>query len=395
MKIAYATTYDAQDKSNWSGLGFYISRALRNSGVEIDYVQAPRSPFEAVGVARKLLARAAGKAFYAKRDTLVLKHQAREIGRRIAASDVDAVFSPGTLPFAYLETDRPICLWTDATFAAMHEYYPEFIGMSRAAIAAGHAADTAAFGRAALCAFTCDWAAQSAINDYGVDPSRVIVLPFGANMENLPGEAETEAAIAARPTDRFELLFIGVDWARKGGDIAVDAVRRLNAQGYPTRMTVVGAEPPEAAMESGFVDYLGWIRKNEPEGERRLAELLGRAHALILPTQAECYGVVLAEAAAFGTPSVVTQTGGVASAVEDGVSGDIIPPEAGGEGFATALAALFSDRAAYERRAKAAFDHYWTRLDWAVNGALFRDRLAKLVKRRPKSRRTEKSTRAA
>lgn len=381
MKIGYATTYDAQDKSNWSGLGYYISRCLRGNEIDVEYLQAPRSPYEAVGIARKLVARASGKAFYAKRETLVLKHQARAIARQAEQTDVDAIFSPGTLPIAYLETDKPICLWTDATFEAMQDYYPEFIELSRAAITAGHAADQAAFGKAALCAFCCDWAAQSAIDAYGLDPDRVAILPFGANMEKLPSESDVMAAIAARPRDRFELLFIGVDWSRKGGDIAVEATERLNALGYPTRLTVVGAEPPEAAMRSGVVDYVGWIRKREPEGEKQLAELFSRAHALILPTQAECFGVVMVEAAAFGAPSIVTRTGGTPSAVKEGVSGELIPLEAGGEAFAAALAALFADRDAYEKRASAAFEHYWAELDWGVNGARFRSRLEDVVEK--------------
>jgi hypothetical protein len=38
MKIAYATTFDGRDVLNWSGTPFYMSEALQQAGVAVEYV---------------------------------------------------------------------------------------------------------------------------------------------------------------------------------------------------------------------------------------------------------------------------------------------------------------------------------------------------------------------
>ena len=55
------------------------------------------------------------------------------------------------------------------------------------------------------------WAAESAVADHGLDPSRVAVVPFGANMEVELTAEEAEAVVAARPDDSCRLLFVGVE----------------------------------------------------------------------------------------------------------------------------------------------------------------------------------------
>jgi hypothetical protein len=40
MKIAYVTTYDASDVRNWSGLGYFIAKALEQQSIEIIQIGA-------------------------------------------------------------------------------------------------------------------------------------------------------------------------------------------------------------------------------------------------------------------------------------------------------------------------------------------------------------------
>ena len=46
--------------------------------------------------------------------------------------------------------------------------------------------------------------------------------------------------IEARPNDRCRLLFVGIGWERKGGDVAVEVARLLNDRGLPTELTMLG-----------------------------------------------------------------------------------------------------------------------------------------------------------
>ena len=38
MKIAYVTTYNATDIKNWSGIGYYMAKSLREQSILLEYV---------------------------------------------------------------------------------------------------------------------------------------------------------------------------------------------------------------------------------------------------------------------------------------------------------------------------------------------------------------------
>ncbi|WP_270350498.1 glycosyltransferase [Ligilactobacillus salivarius] len=55
---------------------------------------------------------------------------------------------------------------------------------------------------------------------------------------------------------------------------------------------------------------------------------------MLLPTRAECAGIVFNEASAFGVPSLSVDTGGVADYVKNNINGYRMPLSANGEDFA-------------------------------------------------------------
>jgi glycosyltransferase involved in cell wall biosynthesis len=57
-----------------------------------------------------------------------------------------------------------------------------------------------------------------------------------------------------------------------------------------------------------------------------LLQLYADADLFVLPTLADCLGVVIEEAAATGLPVITTDVGGVGESVDPGVSGLLVPP---------------------------------------------------------------------
>ena len=98
-----------------------------------------------------------------------------------------------------------------------------------------------------------------------------------------------------------------------------------------------------------------------------------------MPSVAEAYGLVYAEAAAFGVPAVGVRTGGVPTIVVDDETGLLEEPDAGAERYAARMLALLRDRASYERMARAARRRAEQRLNWSVAGADVVTRLERLV----------------
>jgi glycosyltransferase involved in cell wall biosynthesis len=382
VKAVYVTTYDPANVRAWSGLGYHISLCLELAGVEVTRVGpiARRVPLRAR--VHQLSAKLVRRSYALDRDPRVARRYAAELERRAASFDHDLVFSPGTIPLAFVRGGRPTAFWADATFGGMLEFYGAYAGghgrLSRRAIRAGIELDARALDRAAVALYASDWAAASAIEYHGADPERVKVVPFGANMPVEHGLAEVSRLVSARPLDQCRLLFVGVDWVRKGGDLAVKVAQVLNEQGLPTELHVVGSSPnqhdsPPWLHRHGFVD------KSTEEGSKLLRRLYSSAHFLIHPAKAECFGVVFSEAAAHGVVSLASRVGGIPTAVRDAETGALFDVSASADEYADYISGLLADRSGYERTALAAFDDYEQRLSWKAAAKAVREHLGRIA----------------
>lgn len=302
--------------------------------------------------------------YLAERSPALLKWQAREIGKKIKVFGPDVIFSPGTLPLAYLDTSKPMAFWTDSVFSAMVDYYPGFTGLSGQSLRDGDEAERAALGRVKLAVFSSNWAARAALAYYGAEVSKIRVVPFGANLEVLRDIAEVEGMIARRPDFPVELLFVGREWERKGGRIACEVVSRLMEKKIPARLTVVGCRPPGDILSQPGIESEGFLDKARPEDLRRLEELFSRSHYLLIPSLAECTPVAAAEANSFGVPCLVSETGGMSGVIRGGVNGQIFPRS----DFAAECAEYIAQGLlGYRLRALSAFQEYKTRLNWQIS----------------------------
>lgn len=100
----------------------------------------------------------------------------------ISTANVDVVFSPGTIPIAHLKTNYPIVFWADATFAGMIDFYPSFSNLCSRSIRDGNRMEQAALSKCSLAIYSSEWAAKTALDNYDVNPQKVKVVPFGANI---------------------------------------------------------------------------------------------------------------------------------------------------------------------------------------------------------------------
>jgi glycosyltransferase involved in cell wall biosynthesis len=373
LRVAYVTTYDAHDVHAWSGLGNAIAECLIRAGFELEFVGL-REPARLRMRAAQLAYRAAGTRLLRDREPLVIRGYAAQAERRLRSVDHDIVFSPGDVAIGLLATSRPIVFWADATFAGMVDYYESFTGLSRRTLRHGHALAQNALDRCRLALFSSEWAANSALEHYRVDPGKVHVVPFGAIMTDPPSRDEVVAAIDGRDRGPCDLLFVGVDWNRKGGEVAVAAAEAMNRAGRRTELHVVGCVPPRRLPD--FVQVHGFISKRDPAGRQRLAALYARAHFVMGPSDAEAFGLAFAEACCYGVPVVATDTGGVATVVRDGVNGHLLPPGASGDAYARIALRIMKDPNEYRRLALGARREYETRLNWDAAGARVRQMIA-------------------
>jgi glycosyltransferase involved in cell wall biosynthesis len=181
------------------------------------------------------------------------------------------------------------------------------------------------FRRAAAMLPRSEWAARSLVDDYGVDPERVHVVPSPVDT----------AAWSPKEKPRRELpeiVFVGGVFAWKGGPELLEWFRRAGRG--RAHLTIVTRS--DVREEPG-------VRVVRAETNSTvLRDLVRTADLFVLPTRAECYSVAVQEAMASGVPVVTSDIGGMRDVVEDGVSGYLLPP---GDGAAldAPLDALLGD----------------------------------------------------
>lgn len=385
MKLLYACADRADDPLLWSGTVWNCRQALAAAGVELEVFD--RIPFECPFPLRvhhrfhKLCMRTTN---YVQIEPAVLRRAARRIVERFARGDCDAVFCPGTgVPVhALLPAHLPVFAYLDATKRSWIDSYFGLETLCARSRRHVDEIDRAGLRNHTLTLFSSDWARAEAARDYGAPDARTAVVPFGANLAQAPARAEVESWIAVRLGGPLRLLFLGKEWARKGGPEALAVVRALRALGCPASLDIVGCSPPLDPADRAHARVHGFIDHSRPAGAARFHALLRASHLLLFLSRAEAYGIALCEAAAFGVPAYATPVGGIPTIVRHGITGWLGDARFSADAAAAALAAVWRSPCEYRRVALAARTDYETRLNWRAAGQSLKTLLEHALARR-------------
>jgi glycosyltransferase involved in cell wall biosynthesis len=171
------------------------------------------------------------------------------------------------------------------------------------------------FNRAAALVTWSRWAKDSLVQDYGVPAQRISVVQPGVDLEAW-GTPDQERRLA-RAGGLPRLLFVGGDFARKGGETLLQAFRE-RLRGRCELHVVTQAELPP---EPGLHVYHG-VTPNSLQ----LRTLYADADIFVFPTLADCLAQVIPEAMAAGLPVITTPVGATPEVVEEGVTGRLVEP---------------------------------------------------------------------
>jgi len=366
MNLCFATTFDARDISNWSGTPYHMSRAFAEGGDSLHYIgnlkrQLPFG-FRLKKFYKKLSAQRESPTF----NEYAAKQYSAQVAQQLKNKNIDAIISPLINPIAYLKSNKPIVLWTDALYAGLVGFYPAFARHSASSVRQGNQISKACLENCSLAIFSSDWAARTALEMYGADERKVKVVPYGANMECHHTTQDIRNMLATRPRDRVKLLFLGKDWHRKGGDIVVRVAKALHTFGVPVEVNFVGGSPPQQMEVPSYIHCHGYISKRTPEGLEKITRLLRESHFLFVPSRAEACAMVFAEANAFGLPVLTSYVGGITTVVKNHINGMTFPLLAHENIYCEYICQLMQNYDEYERLALSSFDQYQTRLNWRV-----------------------------
>lgn len=190
----------------------------------------------------------------------------------------------------------------------------------------------------------------------GHRPGRILVVPYGINWASFDG------ASPDRHADRFRVLYVGRVTLAKGIPYLLEAFARFKARS--AELVIAGRLEPacqalvaRAAGADARIRVLGQLTKEQ------LAEQYRRASVLVLPTLADSFGFVVAEATAAGVPVIVTREAGVSELLSSGSSAFVVPARSAAD-IVDALEAL-ADQPALAFRMVQNARQALRRVDWA------------------------------
>lgn len=366
LRIGFLCSHNPLDRNSFSGTAYYAYHALKNAEragelAELRLLGAHCAPTRI----RRYAAAMKSRLSLSKPELRYETEHDLGLGLDWVVSLVSTDLAVSLAP----RLRAPLIHVTDATPKFLRDFYGYDLPAEK------DVTERELIQTAALTIYSSRYMSERARLEFGDELAlKFRSIPFGANLDRIPMRSQTSNELpgSSRPAN---LLFIGKEWQRKGGSLALDALARMRDDGIAARLTIIGCDPPEAAGVAD-VTVIPFLDKNNPKDSRRFDEILDGAHLMVLPTRADCTPMVIAEANAHSLPVIVTSVGGIPSLVTEGVNGRLMPIEAGPVEWGNAIRGMLSDPEAYCALRETSYRHFRDRLHWS---AWARDLIANLV----------------
>lgn len=221
--------------------------------------------------------------------------------------------------------DRPHLVYTDHTYRSCREY-PDYGRTAWNPDRPDWLIDLeATIYRHATCTLTMSRnVTRTLVEGYGLAEPKACCVGAGCNT--------SQQRLLAIPCQmrRYQartVLFVGLDWQRKGGPQLVEAFRIVRRQVPGARLIIVGSKPN---LHQEGVEVHG------PVDPTRLPDYYSNASLFCMPSRLEPFGIVWLEAMAAGLPVIGLNLGATADFILPEQTGTRVEPD-DIEGLARAL----------------------------------------------------------
>jgi glycosyltransferase involved in cell wall biosynthesis len=197
---------------------------------------------------------------------------------------------------------------------------------------------------------------ESLLEQYGLEASQSSCVYAGSNID--PSPASLNNGDFTNPT----IVFIGIDWERKGGPVLLRAFEEVLTQIPNAKLLIIGGNPP---VRHPHVEVIGRVSREKVKAH------LVRGSVFCLPTRIEPFGIAVVEAFFHRLPVVVSNIGAMPNLVEEGRSGHLVQPD-DPKALAKALIDLLSDPEKCRRFGEAGYQTVTDRYSWDAVGRRIR-----------------------
>ena len=197
------------------------------------------------------------------------------------------------------------------------------------------------------------WARKQHIEQIGIPESRVTNVGWGPCLDL--EDACPKDVFNERPC----FLFIGRDTPRKGLDVLVAALAKVQNMCSEVRLNCVGVRNEDySGKKAEGVIFHGYCRGD------KLKSIIKASDVFVLPSRYDRAGHVTIEAMSYGLVPIVTDTAGAPEPVIAGRCGIVVPPE-DPEALADAMISLIEDKRRLRKFSTKAFEEARKNWTWA------------------------------
>lgn len=246
------------------------------------------------------------------RTDYAFKHMSRVAKAYIKANDgnFDAILQSGVLfsPY-YPGLQLPFYLYIDHTYNisknyALHEGEAAFQDASPK----WEQMEYLTYHRAEKIFTMSRFVKDSLTNTYGIKENKIVVVGAGPNLHVIP---------TTTPSPNNKILFVGIDFKRKGGLILLKAFEKVKEEIPNAKLYIVGAN---INTDQPGVVAVGKVSFDE------MPRIYQDAALFVLPTIREPFGLAYLEAMAYGLPCIGTDVEAVPEIIGNHESGFIVKP---------------------------------------------------------------------
>ena len=216
---------------------------------------------------------------------------------------------------------------------------------------------------------------RSDLAEVGIPPENIRAFPLGVDHSRyFPAGEKAPAPL---------FLFVGRLVRMKRADVCVRAMQHVLRRRPDAHLAIVGYGPEERRIRKlvaalGLEHAVSLVTRDalffdRVPGDRKV-ELMRRAWVHVLPSVKEGWGMVVTEAAACGTPSIVSDVTGLRDSVRAGETGLVVSANPSAEELADAMVRLADDED-LRRRLSAGALAWAARFDWETSFERFRSQL--------------------
>jgi glycosyltransferase involved in cell wall biosynthesis len=287
---------------------------------------------------------------------------------------VDSLAASSVAPWVVAggHTDRPL--------AAMLHQPPGGVDHGRIRTAWQRRLDEALYRRCDLLIAASRALGDALERDYALPASRICVIEPGSDPPT-----DTVAVPGLRRGRRIAMLCVANWLPNKGILELLDAVAGLPVDDATLHLAGrTDADPRYTALVQARLDACDLAGRVVVHGvldRHGVAGLLAGADIFVLPSHAETYGTVFAEALNAGLPTVGLRSGNLTNLIDDGTEGCLIDP-GDIDGLRDALRRLATDHGWREQLAEAARRRGATLNTWSDTADTFFDALSRLDRSR-------------